>query len=130
MEKIITINNTYNTLDKLNALLNKESSYKSSVEYDIWEIRTDSKGQMEQCIIIKKSNMHAVKLFFIDEFSVKMSHIIPNKIMNAYFGKSPEARRNILEITAGYIKQAILAGSQKKAFTELEQNIRAIISNK
>jgi hypothetical protein len=72
--------------------------------------------------------MHAVKLFFVNENTVKMSYIIPNKIMQAYFGKSVKARRNIIEIIAGIIKQAVLAGPQQKAFDELERNIYKIIA--
>ena len=50
-----------------------------------------------------------------------MDYIIPNKIMNAYFGKSVKARRNIIEIVAGVITQAVLKGPQQKAFDEMEQ---------
>lgn len=128
MEKLITINNDLNSLDKLQEVLKKESIYECSKEYDIWEMRTDKNGQMAQCIVVKKSNMHAVKLFFINENTVKVSYVIPNKIMQAYFGKSVKARRNIIEIIAGIIKQAVLAGSQQKAFDELEQNINKIVA--
>ena len=128
MEIKVAIKNNFNSLDKLQEVLKKESIYECSKEYDIWEMRTDKNGQMEQCLVVKKSSMHAVKLFFIDENMVKMSYIIPNKIMQAYFGKSVEARRNIIEIITGKIKEAIFAGSQKKAFEELEQKISKIIS--
>ena len=128
MENLITIKGNLNSLDKLQEVLKIESIFKCSKEYDIWEMRTDKNGQMEKCLVVKKSNMHAVKLFFINENTVKISYIIPNKIMQAYFGKSVEARRNIIEIIAGIIKQAVLAGPQKKAFEELEQKIRKIIS--
>jgi hypothetical protein len=128
MENLITVNNNFNSLDKLKEVLKKESIYECSKEYDIWEMRTDKNGQMAQCIVVKKSNMHAVKLFFVNENTVKMSYIIPNKIMQAYFGKSVKARRNIIEIIAGIIKQAVLAGPQQKAFDELERNIYKIIA--
>lgn len=128
MENLITVNNNFNSLDKLKEVLKKESIYECSKEYDIWEMRTDKNGQMAQCIVVKKSNMHAVKLFFVNENTVKMSYIIPNKIMQAYFGKSVKARRNIIEIIAGIIKQAVLAGPQQKAFDELERNINKIIA--
>ena len=68
--------------------------------------------------------MHAVKLYFTNENTVKVSYIIPNKIMHAYFGKSVKARRNIIEILAGVIKQAVLAAPQQKAFEELEAVVR------
>jgi hypothetical protein len=128
MDTPITVNKNHNSLDKLLSLLKNETAYKCSKEYDIGEMLTDTNGQMEQCVVVKKSNMHAVKLYFINENTVKISYIIPNKMMNAYFGKSAKARRNIIEIITDAIKQAILAGPQKKAFAELEQNIRAIIS--
>ena len=41
--------------------------------------------------------------------------------MNAYFGKSVKARKSILEVVGGIIKNAFLSGSQKKAFGEMEQ---------
>jgi len=119
MEKTITIKNEYNSLDKLHNYLKTASSYECSKDYDIWEQRTDANGQLAQCIVLKKSGMHAIKVFFVNENTVKINYIIPNKLMHAYFGKSVEARRNILEIIAGLIKEAVLAPSQKKAFEEL-----------
>lgn len=124
MENLITIKNEYNSLDKLHDFLKKESSYECSKDYDIWEHRTDSNGQMEQCIVLKKSGMHAIKVFFANENTVKINHIIPNKMMNAYFGKSVKARRSILEVIGGIIKGALLAGPQKKAFEELEKTVK------
>ena len=38
--------------------------------------------------------------------------------MNAYFGKSVRARKDIIQIVTGIIKQAVLAPGQKKAFEE------------
>ncbi len=124
MEKIITIKNEYNSLDTLHEYLKTASSFECSKDYDIWEQRTDANGQMEQCIVLKKSGMHAVKLFFTEENTVRVNYIIPNKIMNAYFGKSVKAYRNILEIIAGGIKGILLAPAQEKAFEELEQVVR------
>lgn len=124
MENLITINSQYNSLDTLHQFLNKTSSFDCSKEYDIWEQRTDANGQMAQCLVLKKSNMHAVKLFFVNENTVKVNHIIPNKIMQAYFGKSVKSRQNILEIITGKIKEVALAGSQQTAFKELENDIK------
>jgi len=124
VEKTITIKNEYNSLDTLQEFLKTSSSFECSKDYDIWEQRTDANGQMEQCIVLKKSSMHAIKVFFVNENTVKINHIIPNKIMNAYFGKSVKARRNILEIITGEIKGVLLAPAQKKAFEELEQELR------
>lgn len=120
MENLIEINDDYNSLDKLLTVLNKESVFECSKEYDIWEHRIDNNGQMSQCLVLKKSGMHAIKAFFVNDNTVKINYIIPNKVMHAYFGKSVKARRNIIEIIAGLIKEAILAGPQKKAFQELE----------
>ncbi|WGD34535.1 hypothetical protein [Olleya sp. YS] len=124
MNTTIQINNEYNSLDKLLIFLSKYSDYTCSKEYDIWEIRTDANGQMEQCLVLKKSGMHAVKLYFTNENTVKVNYIIPNKMMHAYFGKSVKARQNIIEIIAGVIKQALLAAPQKKAFEELTQVVQ------
>lgn len=121
MENLIELKNDYNSLDKLRDFLKKESVYECSKTYDIWEMRTDNNGQMEQCILLKKSGMHAIKAFFVNENTVKINHIIPNKMMHAYFGKSVKVRRSILEIIGGTIKQTILKGPQETAFKELEQ---------
>jgi len=127
MENLITIKNEYNSLDKLYEFLKKDSNYECSKDYDIWEHRTDANGQMEECVVVKKSGMHAIKVFFVNENTVKINYIIPNKMMHAYFGKSVKARRNIIEIVAGVIKQALLAPAQKKAFEELENVVRKAI---
>ena len=121
MQTTITIKNEYNTLDSLHKFLKTASGYECSKEYDAWEHRTDANGEMAQCIVLKKSNMHAIKAYFIKPNTVKIDHIIPNKMMQAYFGKSVKSRKNIVEIITGSITQAVLAGSQKKAFSEMEQ---------
>ena len=126
MEKIISIKKEYNSLDALQEYLKSASSFECSKDYDIWEQRIDANGQMEQCIILKKSSMHALKLFFTDGNKVKIAHIIPNKMMNAFFGKSVKARRNILEIITGKIMEVALAPAQKKAFEEMEQVLTKI----
>lgn len=128
MEKQIRIKIEYNTLDKVLDLVKKESSYHCSKEYDSWDIRTDLNGQMEKCLIIKKSSMHGMKVHFTKENELMMSYIIPNKLMNAYFGKSVKASRNILEIITGVIKTALLSGSQKKAFEEMEFVLLKIVA--
>ncbi|NOQ71043.1 MAG: hypothetical protein GQ574_03515 [Crocinitomix sp.] len=120
MENKITVKSEYNSLDKLIDFLKGEASYESSIDYDIWDIRTDANGQMEKCVLIKKSSMHGMKVYFSQENELMMSYIIPNKVMNAYFGKSVKARRNILEVITGGIKNVMLSGSQKKAFQEME----------
>ncbi|PHR72859.1 MAG: hypothetical protein COA67_03925 [Lutibacter sp.] len=121
MENLIEIRKEYNSLDKLCNYLKTASTFECSKEYDIWEQRVDNNGQMAQCIVVKKSGMHAIKVFFANESTVKINYIIPNKVMHAYFGKSVKARRNIMEIVAGVIKQAVLAAPQKKVFEELEK---------
>lgn len=123
MEKLIKIKAEYNSLEKLNEFLKTVTKYESKIDYDSWEVRVDSDGQMAKCIILKKSGMHAVKVFFSNENTVKLCYIIPNKMMNAYFGKSVKQYQNILEIITGKIKEVILEGSQKKAFIELEEII-------
>lgn len=124
MENLITINSQYNSLDRLQQFLNTTSSFQCTKEYDTWEQRTDANGQLAQCLVLKKSNMHAVKLFFLNENTVKINHIIPNKIMQAYFGKSHKRHQNIIEIISGKIKDVALSGSQQKAFEVLEQEIK------
>lgn len=126
MEKIISIKSEYNSLDTLYDFLKKASSFECSKDYDRWELRTDANGQMKQCIILKKSSMHAVKLFFTDENSVKVNHIIPNTLMNAYFGENQKQYQSILEIITGKIKESLLLPAQEKAFEELEAEIHKI----
>jgi len=124
MENIITIKKEYNSLDTLCDFLITASSFECLKEYDIWEQRTDANGLMEKCIVLKKSNMHAVKIFFIENDKVKTNHIIPNRVMQAYFGKSVKRHRNILEVIVGKIKDVVLAGAQQKTFEELEVIIK------
>lgn len=121
MENTIKVQDEYNTLEKIEQFVKKESSYNCSIEYDSWDVRTDSNGQMEKCVLIKKSGMHGMKIHFTNKNEVLMSYLIPGKVMNAYFGRSQKARRNILEIIAGGIKNSLLSGGQKKAFKEMEE---------
>lgn len=121
MEKVITIKSEYNSLDLLNDFLKNDNSFESSKEYDSWDVRTDANGQMEQCLIIKKSAMHGMKVYFQKDNTLKLDYIIPNKLMNAYFGKSQKSHQNILEIVTGKIKETVLAPAQNKAFQEMEQ---------
>ena len=76
---------------------------------------------MEKCLLIKKSGMHAMKVHFTKQNEIEMVHLIPGKVLNAYFGRSQKARRNILEIVAGGIKNSLLSAGQKKAFHEMEE---------
>ena len=128
MENLITINNNYTSLDQLHNVLKENTNYTCTKEYDIWEQRVDTNGQMAQCLVVKKNNMHAVKLFFINQNTMKATHIIPNKIMQAYFGKSEKARKDIIEIVAGILKKAVLSPIQKKAFNEIETEVLKIVS--
>ncbi len=126
MEKLISVKHEYASLDKVEAFLKKESSFTVSQEYDHWEVRTDANGQMEKCLVVKKSSMHGIKTYFTQENMLKVDYIVPNKIMNAYFGKSQEKYRSILQIITGKIKDAVLSGSQKKAFDEIVQVFNTI----
>ena len=63
MENTIKVQQDYNTLEKIDAFVQKESSYKSSIEYDSWDVRTDANGQMEKCVLIKKSGMHGICMY-------------------------------------------------------------------
>lgn len=126
MEKQITIKSEYNSLDSILNFIKKESPYEASIEYDSWDVRTDANGQMEKCIMIKKSSMHGMKAYITKENALQLDYIIPNKLMNAYFGKSQKRYKNILEIVTGKVKDVLLAGSQKKAFNEMEQVFKNI----
>ena len=119
MEKLIQIKEGFTSLEKVMEHIGSQSPFETSKDYDHWEIRTNANGQMEQCVVIKKSKMHGAKAYFTDNNTLKVSYVIPNKAMNAYFGKSVKARKNILEIISGKIKGAMLAGPQKKAFEEI-----------
>ncbi|WP_375239623.1 hypothetical protein [Aurantibacter sp.] len=121
MEKILQVKSEYNSLDSLNSFLNSASDFQCSKEYDIWDHRVDARGQMEECLVLKKSGMHAAKVFFTKENEIKVNYVIPNKIMNTYFGKSVKARRSIVDIVAETITQAVLSTPQKNAFNELTQ---------
>lgn len=124
MENLIEVRNEFNSLNALQTYLNMSSEFGCSKEYDIWDHRVDSKGQMEQCLVLKKSGMHAVKMYFVKDNTLKVNYVIPNKVMHAYFGKSQKRYRNIIEIAAGAIKNAVLKGPQQKAFNELEAVVK------
>ncbi|MEW7279311.1 hypothetical protein ABW636_12020 [Aquimarina sp. 2201CG1-2-11] len=126
MEKQITIKNDYNSLDKILEFVKNESSYECSKDYDKWDMRTDTNGQMETCVVIKKNALHGVKVYLPHEKSLKMTHIVPNVIMNAYLGKNQQRHRRIDEIVIGKIKDLLLLSSQKKAFKEFEELFKKI----
>lgn len=126
MEKTITINNSNNSLDTLFTNLRSNPPYSYSKEYDTWDVRTNADGQMEQCIVIKKSAMHGMKVHFENDNTLKMTYIIPNKMMNAYFGKSVKQYQNVIEIVANKVKDALLASSQEKAFNELAKVVENV----
>ena len=128
MENLITISNKYNSLDQLYDVLKKSTNYSCSKEYDIWEHRIDNNGQMAQCLVVKKNSMHALKLFYVNENVLKATHIIPNKIMQAYFGKSHKAHQNVIEIMTNKIKIAILEPVQRKVFYEMEAEVVRLVS--
>ncbi len=119
MEKLIKVNQDYASLEKIEAFLKEETNFGVSQEYDSWEVRTDEKGQMKKCVVLKKSNMHGMRMYFTEDNTLKINYLIPNKLMNAYFGKSQEKYKNILEIITGKIKDVFLASSQNKAFKEM-----------
>lgn len=121
MEQIISVKSEYASLEKIEAFLKKETSFEVKQEYDSWEMRTDSNGQMEKCVVIKKGSMHGAKIHFTKDNAMKVSYIIPNKIMNAYFGKSQQKYQSVIQIIAGKIKDVLLSGSQKTAFEEITQ---------
>ena len=128
MENLITISSQYNSLDQIHSVLKANTNYNCTKEYDIWEQRVDNNGHMAQCLVVKKNNMHAVKLFFINENTLKASHIIHNKIMQAYFGKSQKAYQNVIEIIVGKIKSAVLEPAQEKAFYDIEAEVIRVVS--
>ncbi len=121
MERLISVKKDYASLDKIEAFINDETDYQASQEYDNWEMRTDSNGQMEKCVVLKKSNMHGAKLYFTQENTLKVNYLIPNRTMNAFFGPNQQAYKGIREIVTDAIKKVALSGSQKKAFSEIVQ---------
>ncbi len=124
MESIIKLQNQYNSLDTLQTFLKNETNFECLKEYDVWQYTTDNNEQMTQCLVLKKNAMHAVKIHFNNENSVTVNHIIPSKILNAYFGKSQKRRQTIIEVITDKIKATLLANSQNKAFKELEKIVK------
>ncbi len=120
-KKLIKIKPEYTSLEELLSHVQKNESYTASINYDQWNVRKDANNQMAKCLIIKKSTMHGIIAHFHDNETLQVSYIVPNVLLNAYFGKNQKAYRSIFEIIAGKIKDAVLAGSQKKAFEEMEQ---------
>lgn len=129
MEKIITIKKEYGSLEKLLEFLKLSSGYDCSLNHDKWNIRRDENGQIEQCLLIKKSGMHGLNVYFLDENTIEVHYTIPNMLLHAYFGKSQKQYRRIDEIILGKVRDLILIGSQKKAFNEMiEQSFEQIIA--
>jgi hypothetical protein len=126
MQAKITVKEEFKTLDKMLDFVSDESPFECKKEYDSWDVRTGINGQMEQCIIVKQSAMNGVKLHFADESTLVMTHIVPSKVMNAYFGKSQKAHKNILEVVTGKIGELVFSGSKKKAFSEVEQLLSSV----
>lgn len=128
MKKTITLKKEYTSLDEVLEFLKKESKFECFKDYDKWDVRTDSNNQMEKSIVIKKSYMHGMNVYFVKKNTLQIMHVIPNTIMNAYFGKSQKKYKNILEIITGKITQSVLSGSQKKAFDEIENAFKKILA--
>ncbi|MDB3906554.1 hypothetical protein N9355_03720 [Crocinitomicaceae bacterium] len=120
MEKALKVKSEFNSLEKLLQYSTNETPYESSLEYDTWEMRTDANGQMEKCLLVKKSSMHGIKVYFTNADTIKISQVIPSKTKNALLGANPEKRRNIIELITSGIKNAIVKNSQKKAFKEVQ----------
>lgn len=127
MKKEISVKNEYHSLDEILDFMKNESPFEVSLEYDHWDVRTDANNQMERCILIKKSAMHGVKMYLSGNQKLKLDYVIPNKILNAYFGKSQQKHQNILEIIGNKIKEVALSGSQQKAFNEISSTLNKII---
>lgn len=123
MTRQMVIKNSYDSLNTILAEVKRLSPYEASLVYDTWDMRTDKNNQMEKCILLKKSNMHGLKLHLEEGQQLHINHVIPNKIMQAYFGKSQKRYKNILEIVTGKIAELALADSQKKAFEEMYQSL-------
>lgn len=129
MEISIQLKEEFTTMDSLVNYFKNNTSFDVSKEYDHWEVRTDANGQMEQCVVIKKSGMHGAKAYFTYKNTVKIDYIVPNKVLNAYFGISQKAHKNILELVAEQIKKLFLASSQKKAFNEIINSLSGAAVN-
>ena len=123
MEKKIKLKEEFNSLSKVFDQVKKSSPYEASIEYDSWDLRVDASGQMEKCILLKKSGMHGVKMYIDQQQNLHATYVIPNKVLNAYFGKSQKRYRNVIEILTEKIASAALSGSQKKAFDEMSQSL-------
>ncbi len=119
MEKVIAVKQEYASLEKLEAFLKKETSFDVSQKYDIWGMRRDENGQMEKCIVLKKSNMHGLRLYFEKENTLKINYIIPNKFMNAFFGKNQQKYKSVKDIIMEKIRKMLLSSSQKSAFNKM-----------
>ena len=71
MENKIKIKNEYNSLEKILDFVKTESTFPASIGYDVWNVRRDGKNLMEKCVIIKKSSMHGVSVYFSGENTVE-----------------------------------------------------------
>lgn len=129
----LTLNKVFSNLDNLMPTLNKNSKFSCTKEYDIWNYvrnqkgqfgnRLDENGQIAKCLVLKKNNMNAVSIYFTNSSTICVSHIIPHKTLNAYFGKNTEQRQNIIEILTSRVKEVLLKSSQQRSFSEMEKFI-------
>lgn len=119
LERLISVNNEYASLDKIEQYLKDNTPFEIKQDYDAWDVRTDANGQMEKCVIIKKSGMHGAKVYFSSGNTMRVTFLIPSKMMNAFFGKNQQKYQTIVDIITGKIKDLFLSGSQKKSFEEI-----------
>ncbi len=65
--------------------------------------------------------MHGLRVYFKDERTLAINHVIPNVFLNVYLGENPKYRQSIIEIIVEKIKKIALKNSQNKAFNEIEK---------
>lgn len=121
MEKYLKIKEEYNSLKKVEEFIKKESPYECSLKYDAWDVRKDANGNVEKCLVVRKSSIHGVKMYFSEDNTLKMTHIIPNKIMEAFLGESKKRYQGMLEVVTEKVKSLLLSGSKKKTIDEVAE---------
>lgn len=126
MQELIRLKPEFTSLKQIEDFVNNETKYTATQEYDAWDVRTDENGQMDKCVIIKKNSMNGVKVYFSDKNTLKADFKIPNKLAEAFLGKSQQEYKGIKEIVGDAINNLLLSSSQQKAFDEIIDSLEKI----
>ncbi|MCG8571149.1 MAG: hypothetical protein MJB14_13530 [Spirochaetes bacterium] len=112
MEQFIKLNESYDSLEKIQNLVKQKTSHECSIEYNIWEVATGP--QVEKCVLVKKNNLIGLKMDLQEQGMVKMMPVVPSKYLIGF-----TVGRGIFPP----LVRAMLSGSQKSFMDEISTTI-------